>query len=61
MTIFAVLKMNDILRKILIDINNFFSTRFNVEEEDEETGDVELDTTAQRLHRWELEIFAPSK
>jgi len=27
------------------------AVRFNVEEEDEETGDVELDTTAQRLHR----------
>jgi len=27
------------------------AVRFNVEEEEEETGDVELDTTAQRLHR----------
>ena len=38
------------------------TTRFNVEEEEEEeeTGEAEMDTTAQRLHRWEimfLELF----
>ena len=37
-----------------MSLYDLFMTRFNVEEEEEEVGDVELDTTAQRLHRWKL-------
>ena len=37
-------------------MTTLYATRFNVEEEEEEeeTGEAEMDTTAQRLHRWEI-------
>ena len=43
-------------------MTTLYASRFNVEEEEEEeeTGEAEMDTTAQRLHRWEmifLELF----